>query len=145
MRRLALLLPFVIGCAKAEAPKDEAAVAAPAAMTEADIAGTWSGEFHSESDSLLGQWIQVCGAGTCRGTVVGQPDTLLSTYVLAGDSAAGSVGSMSSPSFPGIKVTEQWVTRLAGPGKLVGTGRYMLAENPDSVLLRFRFTGSRTP
>ncbi len=145
MRRLTLLLPFVIGCAKADAPKEEAATPAPAAMTEADIVGTWSGEFHSLSDSLLGQWTQVCAGGTCRGTVVGRPDTVLSTYVLNADSAIGSVGATSDPAFPGIKVTEQWVTRLAGPGKLVGTGKYMLAEKPDSVLLRFRFAGSKAP
>ncbi len=145
MRRLALLLPLVIGCAKAEVPKDEAATAAPAAMAEADIAGTWSGEFYSASDSLLGQWTQVCAGGTCRGTVVGQPDTVLSNYTLSADSAVGAVGAMSNPGFPGIKVTEQWVTRLTGPGKMMGTGMYMLAERPDSVLLRFRFTGTKAP
>ncbi|MSR03154.1 MAG: hypothetical protein EXR94_10535 [Gemmatimonadetes bacterium] len=145
MRRLALLLPLVIGCAKAEVPKDEAATVAPAATTEADIAGTWSGELHSLSDSLLGQFTQACGGGTCRATVVGQPDTVLSTYVLSADSAVGSVGARSNPSFPGIKVTEQWVSRITGPGTVMGTGRFMLAENPDSVLLRYRFTGTKAP
>ena len=145
MRRLVLLLPLLAGCVKSDAPKDQAAPAAPAAMSEADIAGTWTGSFYNAKDSLLGHWTQVCAGGTCHGTTEGQPDTVVSTYAFGADSTVGSVAAMKNPLFPGLMVTERWVSRVPSAGKVTGTGTFMLADKPDSVVLRFRFEGARKP
>jgi hypothetical protein len=39
-------------------------------------------------------------------------------------------------------VIDTWVVRLSD-GKVVGTGAFVLAAKPDSVLMRYRFEGGR--
>ena len=150
MRRSILLLPLLFACGKAEAPPADTAAAAPppapavVALMDADIAGKWAGVTKPEgSDSVVGKWTQECGNGTCKGTIEGMKEVMTSTYVIAGDSAAGTSAAMMDPMLK-MKVTDHWTLRLKD-GKVVGTGLNRLADKPDSVVFRYTFEGSRTP
>lgn len=148
MRRYLLLVPFLFACAKAETPPaDSMAMAAPAALTEADVAGSWTGTAMMEgTDSVLARWTNTCGAGSCRFTTTEVPkDTVLHTYVLAADSMVGnSAAAYAATDMKGIMVTDSWVARLVG-GQVTGTGMLKLADKPDSVVMRYRFTGTKAP
>jgi len=147
MRRLILAVPFVLfACAKGETPPADSAVAAPAVLTEADIAGTWTGTAMAEgTDSVFAHWTQICAAGTCRGTSTENPkDTTVSTYVIAGDSSTGTAAPQADPAAGGAMVVDHWVARISG-NQVIGTGRFTLADKPDSVVMRYRFTGTKTP
>jgi hypothetical protein len=147
MRRYLLVLPFVFACAKGEEmPADSAAMAAaPAALTEADVAGTWTGTAMMEgTDSVFAHWTQVCANGTCRGTSTESPkDTVVSTYVIAADSSAGTSVAQTQPGITGM-VIDHWVVRVNG-NQATGTGMFTLADKPDSVVMRYRFTGTKQP
>jgi hypothetical protein len=153
MRRTLKLIPVVfalMACAKKETPPADTAAAmapepapmAPAAVTDADVAGTWTGTSKGEGgDTTTIKWTQVCGAGSCKGTTEGSKVTVNSTYTLAGDSAVG----MSTPyDDPGMKkkVIDTWIVHFNGDNA-TGTGAMKLASKPDSVLMRYNFTGSR--
>src|SRR5687768_4507423 len=125
MRRFLLAVPFLVACARAETPPaDSAALAVtPAAVTDADIAGTWTGTATPEgSDSVIANWTQICGAGTCRFTMAENPkDTIPSTYVLAADSITGTSSPYrSDPSAGGAMIFDVWVARIAG-NQITGT------------------------
>src|SRR5574340_383580 len=113
MRPALILLPvFVLGCAKSEPPKASSAAvaAAPAAtLTDADIAGTWTGTTKlAGTDSVISHWTEVCSAGTCRGTTQESKDTVQSTYTIMGDSAVGQSQPVSSPGASGGQIVEHW-------------------------------------
>jgi hypothetical protein len=147
MRRYLLVLPLVFACAKGEEmPADSAAMAAaPAALIEADVAGTWTGTaMMAGSDSVFAHWTQVCANGTCRGTSTESPkDTVVSTYVIAADSSAGTSVPQTQPGVTG-KVIDHWVVRVSG-NQATGTGMFTLVDKPDSVVMRYRFTGTKNP
>lgn len=145
------MLPVVValvGCAKAEAPPaDTAVAAAPVApapsVTEADVAGTWTGTSSPMgSDSVMAKWTQVCAAGSCKGTSEGSKVTIQSTYTLAGDSSVGISKPYTQPSIKGGQIIDTWVAHLNGDS-VTGTGTMKLASNPDSVVMRYSFAGSR--
>ena len=147
MRRLLLAVPFMIACAKAETPAADSAAAAtaPAALTDADVSGTWTGTAIMEgTDSVVAHWTQVCGTGTCRGTSQENADTVVSTYVIAADSSVGTSQPFADKSMGGAMVVDNWVVRIMG-NQATGTGRFTLASKPDSVLMRYRIVGSKTP
>ena len=147
MRRYLLVLPFLIACARAETPPADSAAAAPAALTDADVAGNWSGTFHIEGDTaaVSAHWSDVCGAGTCRLTTAENPkDTVTVTYVLEGDSVRYNAAAHADPAIGGAMVTDAGVARISG-GQINGNGVISLAEKPDSVLARYRFTGTKNP
>lgn len=147
MRRYLFVLPFVLACARAdETPADSAAAAMPPALTEADVAGTWTGTLMAEgSDSVMVNWTNICGAGTCRLTTQQVPgDTVTATYAIQGDSVVATSAAHADPMAKGAMVTDHWVARLSG-GQVTGTGMLRLADRPDSVVMRYRFTGTRNP
>ena len=148
MRRFLLALPFIIACAKSETPPADSAAAAtaPAALTDADVAGTWTGTAMLEgTDSIIANWTQVCGGGTCRGTSQQAPgDTVVSTYVLEADSSRGTTQPYADKSMGGIMVIDNWVARISG-NQVTGTGMFTLAAKPDSVLARYRIVGTKSP
>jgi len=147
MRRYLLVVPFIFACARGETPPaDSAAMAAPAALTEADVAGTWSGTLMPEgSDSVVGNWSVVIGSGTYRLTTAESPkDTILGTYVLEGDSSRYSAGPHADAAAGGAMVTNAGTTRFSG-SQITGTGVIRLADKPDSVVMRYHFTGTRAP
>lgn len=148
MRRAAVVAPFVfaiLACAKSETPADDTASMAvvAAALTEADVAGTWTGVSMPEtSDSVLARWTMVCAGGSCTGTAEGVPDSSSHTYTMSGDSLSGSSQPYVDPLAGSARVTDVWAGRVVG-GKMTGTGALRLAAKPDSVLMRYRFDGSR--
>ncbi len=147
MRRLLLAVPFMIACAKAETPAADsaAAAAAPAALTDADVSGTWTGTAMMEgTDSVVAHWTQVCASGTCRGTSQENPDTVVSTYVIAADSSVGTSQPFAEKSMGGVMLVDNWVVRVMGM-QATGTGKFTLASKPDSVVMRYRIVGSKAP
>jgi len=148
MRRCLLVVPFILACGGAETPPADSAAmaAAPAALTDADVAGNWTGTLMMEgSDSVVAHWTDVCGMGTCRLTTQEAPkDTVTSTYVIDADSAIGTSAAYAEASMGGTMVTDHWVARTTN-GQVTGTGMMKLAANPDSVVMRYRFTGTRNP
>jgi hypothetical protein len=152
MRRYLLVVPFVFACAKGEkAPADSAAPAAatpaaPAAITDADISGTWTGLAKMEgTDSTIAHFSITCGSGTCRITTTESPkDTIPSTYVLAADSSTGTSSPYADASMPGAKLVDHWVARTSN-NQVTGHGWLTLANKPDSVLMRYTFSGTKAP
>ncbi len=147
MRRYLLVVPFLFACAKGEEmPADSAAMAAaPAALTEADVAGTWTGTASTPTDSVFAHFSIACGMGTCRLTTTENPkDTIQSTYVIAGDSSTGTSSPYADPMAKGAMVIDHYVARVTG-GQVNGTGHITLADKPDSVIARYKFTGTKNP
>jgi len=144
MRRYLLVLPFLFACSKADTPPADSAAAAPAALTEADVAGNWSGSVMAEgSDSVLATWTDSCGGGTCRVVFSTAPnDTVVNTYTLSGDSAIYSSGPRKDPAAGGAMTTDAGVARITGT-QITGAGVVRLADKPDSVVSRYRFTGTK--
>jgi hypothetical protein len=147
MRRYLLIVPFLAACAGSETPPaDSAAAAAPAMLTEADVAGNWAGNIMLEaSDSVLATWTDMCGAGTCRFVSSTAPnDTVPYTYSLAGDSLMFASAAPYKDAQTGAMVTNSGVARITA-NQLTGSGMVRLADKPDSVALRYRVTGTRQP
>jgi len=142
MRYTLLLLPLLVACAKGETPQaqDEAAMP-PVALTDADVAGTWTGTSMPEgSDSAVVQFTQICGEGSCKGIVAGVADTIMSTYSLMADSVMGTSDAFMFP-LVGANVVDSWTVHLEN-GTATGTGMMHLADNPDSVVFRYHFQAS---
>ncbi|MGQ0650401.1 MAG: hypothetical protein ACT4P7_22905 [Gemmatimonadaceae bacterium] len=113
-------------------------------MSEATVAGTWRGTTILEgSDSVLARWTHVCGTGQCKSTIDGSPETIPSVYHISGDSAFGTTPIYDDPVLK-ARVFDSWVLRWKD-GKIVRTGVLKLGDKPDSVVLRYRFEGSRAP
>lgn len=144
MRRYLFVVPFIFACAKAEVPPADSAAAAPAALTDADVSGTWTGTLMLQgTDSIIAHWTDICGAGTCRLTTVENPkDTVPATYVIEGDSLRGTSSQYAEPTMGGTMVFDEWVARISG-NTVNGTGVLKLAAKPDSIVMRYRFTGTK--
>lgn len=142
---LALSVLSALACAKKEQPAaDSAAMApAPAAMTDADFSGTWTGMAKlAGTDSVIAHWTQVCGGGTCLGTSVEAPDTVKSTYAIEADSSHGVTSPYVDKAMGGARVVDHWIARVSG-GTVQGHGWFVLADKPDSVVARYTFEGTR--
>lgn len=156
MRRLAKLIPLVatlVACTKSETPATDTAAAmapapapavAPVDVSEADVSGTWTGTSNAMgSDSVMSHWTQVCAAGSCKGTSTESKATIASTYTLAGDSAVGVTQAFDGEGpMKGQRLIDHWTVHFNG-GIATGTGMMTLASKPDSVVLRYTFTGSK--
>jgi hypothetical protein len=149
MRRVASLLVLsllIVACARTETAQNDTAAMAmtPAALTDADFSGTWKGTAMMEgSDSVFVHWTQVCAAGSCTGTSEESKDTVMSTYRIDADSSIGVTSPYVEPSIGTVQVIDHWVARVSN-GRVTGNGRIVLADRPDSVVMRYRFEGSRT-
>lgn len=150
MRSALMLLPLlVVGCAKSETPKPDSAAMAPApaaTLTEADVAGTWTGTAKAAgTDSVMAHWTQICSAGTCRGTSQeDMKDTIPSTYTIMADSAVGQSQPYTPPGMKGGQIVDHWTVHIMN-GKVNGTGYYALASKADSVVMRYTFEGAKQP
>lgn len=148
-----MMIPVIlaaVACAKKEAPpanvvtSDTGMAATAPAMTEADIAGTWKGtSMPMGSDSVVSKWTTNCAAGSCKGTTEGSKVTVQWAYTMSGDSAVGVSQPYSDPAAKGGQVIDTWVARATGDN-VTGTGVTKLASKPDSVVMRYRFAGSRS-
>jgi hypothetical protein len=129
-----------------QTPADSTAAAtppAPVALTDADFSGTWQGTAMMEgSDSVFAHWTQVCGGGKCAGTSQESPDTVRSTYTIDADSSHGVSDPYAEPSLGGARVVDHWIARVSG-GNVTGHAWLVLADKPDSVVMRYRFQGAR--
>src|SRR5258706_2716637 len=158
MRRTLILLSVAavaVACAKKEeapaAADTTAAMApapappAPAVVADADVSGTWTGtSTPMTSDSVVSHWTQKCGAGKCEGTSAEDKGvTVHSTYVLAGDSAVGKSAPFVSKAMKGAKIIDTWTVHFSGTNAS-GTGAQKLASKPDSVVMAYKFTGSKS-
>ena len=146
MRRFVFVVPFLVACGGAETPPaDSAAAAAPAALTDADVSGNWSANLMAQgSDSVIGTATYTCAGGTCRLVSAAAPnDTVVFTYTIAGDSVMYSAGAHKDAQ-SGAMVTDAGVSRISG-NTATGTGALRLADKPDSVVLRYRFTSTKQP
>ncbi|MCC6319597.1 MAG: hypothetical protein IT361_18150 [Gemmatimonadaceae bacterium] len=147
-RAVVVLVPIALAlaCAKAETPAtDSSATAmAPAGLTEAQVAGTWTGTAKAESgDTTTIHWTQVCGGGTCRGTLQEMPgDTIVSTYSIEADSSVGVSTPYVDKMSGNVRVVDHWVARVSGSA-ISGRGWATLADKPDSVVSRYTFTGGK--
>ena len=145
MRRYLFILPFVFACAKGETPPADSAAAAPAALTEADVAGTWTGTATGEApDTTTQQFTITCASGACKLTTSAAPtDTVNLTYVLQADSSVGTSTAYTDPMSKAM-VVDHYVARFSG-SSVSGHGWVTLADKPDSTVARYRFTGTKAP
>lgn len=148
MRRAFLFLALSVACSKPDTAKPDASAMSadmPMMLTDAQMSGTWTGTtMPMASDSILVRWTQNCGGGSCKGTVEGSKDTVPSTYTISGDSAVGVTTAYVDPTVSTAKVIDTWTLHLKD-GRVIGTGMFSLASKPDSILMRYRFDGSRRP
>lgn len=153
MRIVLKLIPIlvVVACGRNDNPPADAAnidtamaPGASTALTETDVAGTWTGTSTPEgSDSVIGRWTTVCAAGACTGTNEGSDVKIQWAYTVAGDSSVGVSKPYAAPDFQGAQVIDTWVARITGDN-VTGTGSFALATRPDSVITRYRFAGTRS-
>lgn len=145
MRKLMLaVVPFVLACARGEEASADSAAAAPAALTDADIAGNWSGNLMTEADSVIGTWSETCGGGTCRLVVSMAPkDTISLTYVIDGDSIRYTAAAHADPSLGGAMVTDAGAGHITA-SQITGKGTVKFADK-DSVAYTYKFTGTKAP
>lgn len=145
MRRAATLLTLsllVSACAKTETAQTDSMATAVAA-SDADFAGTWTGTVTPEgSDSVIVHFTQVCSAGSCTLTTQESKDTVMATYTISADSSVGMTAAFTDTTLATSPVVDHWVARVSN-GQVSGHGMIVLADKPDSVVMRYRFTGSR--
>jgi hypothetical protein len=141
------VLPVVFACAKGgEAPADSAAMAAaPAPVTDADVAGTWTGMFKPDGQDSTFAFTDICGGGTCRLIAANAPtDTVTSTYTIDADSVHGVSTPYVDKTMGNATLIDHWIARPKA-GQVTGRGWMVLASKPDSVVLRYTFTATRNP
>jgi hypothetical protein len=142
----------VAACAKEEAPAVDSAapaVAPPvaAALTPADLAGTWTGTIKQEgTDSVTNFTVVRTSDSTGKFIEAGSKDSVAYTMRYDADSVITTSASYTDPTLP--KGTGPVMFRSIGrlkDGKLVGTAALMLASKPDSVLSRSTWEATKTP
>lgn len=156
MRRLTLLCctaVALVGCAQ---PEDQAttdtagtaaAIAAPATISLADVAGKWNVRAVPESgtDTTATTYVLTATADTTGWTITfpnRQPVPLRVT--VAGDSITYSSAQFESVRRRGVQVTTEGVGRIRD-GRFVGAAvAHYKTTRPDSVL-RLRVEGTRAP
>lgn len=124
---------------------DQAAV--PAAVSLADVAGTWDMKTMARgSDSVIVAY-QLVATAQMEGwttTLPGREPQPVRVVAVTGDSIVTEVGPFESVLRAGVMVTTRSVTRLRD-GRMVGRveARYQTTE-ADSVVV-FRVEGTRSP
>ncbi len=154
MRTLAVLaVVALVACSKGDTPAvDSTAMTAamppaPAALTAADVDGSWNGISMGEtSDSVTLRWTtKNVDATTGTLTIEGQKDPITFTRTFDADSMIATSTPYANPAdAKGPKLVFRSVGRLKD-GKLVGTSTNTLADKPDSVVSRGRFEATKAP
>jgi len=156
MRNTFLLIGAVlfVGCAKKEAGVADssaaiAAAVAPAALTAADLVGTWTGQSMAQgSDSVIARWtcVQPATGNESKCVDAAAPnDTGVYTYAISGDSVMFTSAPYTPPAPPkSPQVIDHVVGRKAGD-KWMGTAVTTLASKPDSVVMRTRWEATKSP
>ncbi len=143
----------LVGCSKpADRPAEDTmgeapAADAPAAISLADLAGTWSVRTMPEDgDSTLVTYRMVIGAEGA-GWTINFPDRdpiPVRVLTVEGDSIMSESGPFESVLRKGVQVNTEQVTRLKD-GKLVGKTLARYAVSGPDTLRRLRFEGTREP
>jgi len=158
MRKTFLLIGAAsfVACAKKEggvADSSAAAAAAPApapaALTAADLVGTWNGQSMAQgSDSVIARWtcVQPATGNESKCVDAAAPkDTSVYTYTISGDSVMFTSAAYTPPAPPkSPKVIDHVVGRKA-EDKWMGTSVTTLASKPDSVVMRTRWEATKSP
>jgi hypothetical protein len=143
----------LVGCKPAEKPAETttaeapAMAEAPAAISLADLAGTWNVKGKLEgSDSVVVTYDMVTTADQSGWSLSfpGREPIPIRVIAVEGDSVVSEAGPFESALRKGVQVSTHVVSRLQD-GKLVGTtvARYQVT-GPDSVA-RLTFEGTRAP
>ncbi len=153
MRKI-LLLPLVLwacGGAKEAPPADMAAVV-PAALTAADVVGSYVGTTMANgTDSVLSNWTSI-GTADSTGALSGKlvdakapTDSVAFTGVLSADSVIWSSAPFTPAGAPAGSPQMKWIAvgRAAG-NAWTGTAVTMIAAT-DSVVQNSHWTATRTP
>jgi hypothetical protein len=143
--RLPLLCTMLLAaCASGE--KAPEAPTAPAALTPADVAGSWSGSsMAAGTDSVVGTWtITMTSDSTGTFAMEGAPD-LSYTVAFSGDSAIATSASYVDPNIRTDMIMWQSIGRLDSAGTFGGTFTTMLAEKHDSIVARGTWRATRKP
>ena len=150
MRRFALLCcaAVLVGCSKADnAPAaDSTATAAPAALSAADLVGTWNMKTMSEtSDSVLVEYT-VTATADPAGWMINLPNRppMALRVAIAGDSVVIESGPYESVLRKGVQVTTRGVSRLVN-GELVGTTVAHYATTTADSVVTLRTRGTKAP
>jgi len=153
MRTSILLAALIVAaCSREEAPAvDSAATAmtppAPAALTPADLAGTWTGTIKQEgTDSITNFTVVNTSDTTGKFVAQGSPDSVAYTIRYDADSVMVTSAAHTDPTLP--KGTPEVMFRSVGrlrDGKLAGTAALMLASKPDSILSRSTWEATKAP
>ena len=145
MKAISRVIPLLLvaACAKADKPATDAAataVAAPAAISLQDVAGTWAMKtFREGSDSVL-LTFQMTATNSESGwsfTFAGRSPSRCASLPWQGDSLHDRGWSLSERPPEGHQVTTRSVMRLSG-GKLVGSTVATYASGEE---LRLRTEG----
>ena len=153
MRKVLLIAVAVVACSKAETPATDSATAAsapppaPAALTAADLSGTWNGTSKREgSDSTLSFTIINTSDSTGKVVFANSKDTIATTSKVDGDSVIVTSSAYRDIGAPknAPKVMFRSVGRMKD-GKLVGTASLMPAAKPDTVVARATWEATKAP
>jgi hypothetical protein len=154
MRKVFLLAVLVAACAKKETPAADTSAAvtpppppAPAAMTPADLRGTWNGTTRREgSDSATNFTVVSTSDSTGKFVFAGRKDSVSFTTKFDADSSISTSEAYTDPTMgkKPPKVMFRSIARLKD-GKLVGTANVMLASKPDSVVGKSTWEATKAP
>jgi hypothetical protein len=153
MRKVFLLALAVAACSPKDASTTDSAdaslpapPAAPARLTAADVAGTWTGTTMAETtDSVTNRWTSIRDTdSTSKLVFENSKDTVMYSVVYDADSMVATSRPYASPTAPRTQVIFRSVGRMKD-GKLVGTAMTTLAAKPDSVVSRGRWEATRKP
>lgn len=147
MRLLAIACcaALLVGCKKSESPPPQAAMA-PATVSLASFAGTWSVRGSNEAgDSIISyQLVTSAEPSDWKSLFPNRPPIAIRIVSVAGDSVVTESGPYESVLRKGVQVHTNGVLRLQGD-KLVGTTvAHYTTSGADSVLV-IRVEGTRVP
>jgi hypothetical protein len=145
--RLPLLCTLLLAaCAGGDKAAETTEAATPAAMTAADLAGTWTGASTAAgSDSVMSNWTSMSTSDS-TGTfmVAGAPDVPY-TVTFSGDSMIATSAAYIDPAMGTEMIMWQSIGRLESPGVLAGTFTTMLAAKHDSIVARGTWRSTKNP
>jgi hypothetical protein len=152
MRKLLLLPLLVWACAGEKAPKmDESAMAAPAALTTADVVGNYAGQTMAEGTDTLTYWTSMAmtnANGDLTGELVqaAAPDMAVPMVgTLSGDSVVWVGGPFTPIGAAADAPQMMWkAVGRANGNAWTGTVVWMMAGS-DSVTQSGTWTATRTP
>ena len=153
MRKVLLLAVAVVACSKAETPAADTAAAAappppaaPAALTAADVRGTWNGTGKREGSDSATTFTVTNTTDSTGKVVFSTGDSATTKTKFDGDSMIVTSGPYKDPNAPknAPLVTFRSIGRLKD-GKLVGVAAISPAAKPDTVVARVNWEATRAP